>query len=124
MINDAQTIISYFESLRSNGVSDLDLTFCDPEQWFSQTEEFYLTFRATKRSFSDVKSWWIIQIKSTEQKIIKVGVIIHSLGWIPRNFENLNFKPKLSFLRENHESSDFYEFALYMIFEIFNKKKP
>ena len=100
MIYDAQTIISYFESLRSNGVSDLDLTFCDPEQWFSQTEEFYLTFRATKRSFSDVKSWWIIQIKSTEQKIIKVGVIIHSLGWIPRNFEILIFKPKLSFLRE------------------------
>ena len=27
-----------------------------------------------------------------------------NVGWIPRNFKNFDFKPKLSFLRENHKN--------------------
>ena len=47
------------------------------------------------------------------------------------NFKILIFKPKLSFLSENHkwyqngnqgEFSDFYEFTLYMTFAIFVRK--
>ena len=44
------------------------------------------------------------------------------LGWIPTDFKNFIFKPKLSVLRKNpknynyDEFPDFYEFTLYMIF--------
>ena len=58
----------------------------------------------------------------------KIKLLIeHHLGWIPRNFKIFNFKPKLSFLSENHindnwvELSDFFEFTLYMTFAIFLK---
>ena len=42
-------------------------------------------------------------------------------------FQNLNFKPKLSFLKKNHENEaitrvKFYEFTLYMIFPHFSTK--
>ena len=42
--------------------------------------------------------------------------------------QNFHFKPKLSFLRENHKSDnkgefpDFYKFTLFMVFEISKKK--
>ena len=42
------------------------------------------------------------------------------LGWITRNFKIFIFKPKLSFLSENHwnDNSDFYELILYMTFDV------
>ena len=52
---------------------------------------------------------------------------VTTVGWSPRTFKNFDFKPKLSFFRENHENdhwgefSDFYEFTLCMIFKIFHE---
>ena len=72
MIYDTQTSIWYNWNFRSNGVNGLDLTFYHPVRWFSQTDEFFLTFEA--RSFSQLKSWSIVQIK---WEMIRVGVMLY-----------------------------------------------
>ena len=90
--------------------------------------------KSYKRTSSDI--FWLLKINPKITDVQSNRRYLHSVsyflpatfkqiiwkGWISRNFKSFNFKPKLSFLRENHKNDnwgqflDFYEFTLYMNF--------